>query len=220
METDHITLKTLALSILAVFVLEAVFRLTVTGHGASFIPALGIVRFLESLSLLYISFKFEKNPNAIGLSRLKMFHGLLKGLLWSACFGIAAGILFLIFFLAGINALKLINAALPSAPHQIVIFFLVGGVIGPIWEEIFFRGIIFGFFRRWGALSAILISTVLFVLPHYDGHHLPLTQIAGGIVFAVAYEKEKNLIVPITIHCLGNMAIFSLPFFLTLFQNS
>jgi membrane protease YdiL (CAAX protease family) len=35
----------------------------------------------------------------------------------------------------------------------------------------------------------------------------------GGIVFAIAYEKEKSLMVPVTIHCLGNMAIFSLTFF-------
>ena len=32
----------------------------------------------------------------------------------------------------------------------------------------------------------------------------------GGILFAVAYEMEKNLLVPITIHVLGNLAIFTL----------
>jgi len=39
---------------------------------------------------------------------------------------------------------------------------------------------------------------------------IPLPQIVGGILFAAAYEKEKNLMVPITIHVLGNMAIFSI----------
>ena len=38
-----------------------------------------------------------------------------------------------------------------------------------------------------------------------------ITQAIGGVVFAVSYELEKNLLVPITIHCLGNMAIFLLP---------
>ena len=99
---------------------------------------------------------------------------------------------------------------MPSAPGQLFIFLLVGGVIGPIWEEIFFRGIIYGFFRRWGIFLAVLVSSALFILPHYDGRHLPLTQIVGGIVFAIAYEKEKSLLVPITIHCLGNIAMFSL----------
>jgi membrane protease YdiL (CAAX protease family) len=32
----------------------------------------------------------------------------------------------------------------------------------------------------------------------------------GGILFAVSYEVEKNLLVPITIHSLGNLAIFTI----------
>ncbi len=213
MEANRITLKTLAISIAAVFAMETVFRLAMSGQSGSPLPALGISRTMEALCLLYIARRFGKNSNAIGLSRSSMLPGLAKGLIWSVCFGIAAGILFLVLFAAGLDPLKFVNTPLPSAPYQIFIFFLVGGIIGPIWEEIFFRGIIFGFFRRWGVYAAILISTALFVLPHYDGHHLPLTQIVGGIVFSIAYEKEKNLMVPITIHCLGNMAIFSLTFF-------
>jgi hypothetical protein len=39
---------------------------------------------------------------------------------------------------------------------------------------------------------------------------IPLAQVVGGIVFAVAYEIEGSLMVPITIHVLGNLAIFTL----------
>jgi membrane protease YdiL (CAAX protease family) len=31
-------------------------------------------------------------------------------------------------------------------------------------------------------------------------------------VFATAYEVEKKLLVPITIHVLGNLTLFSLPY--------
>ena len=213
MEANKITLKTLTISIAAVLAIETAFRLAISGQPGSHLPALGIIRCLEALLLVLITGRFEKDPNAIGLSRSKMFPGLLRGLIWSVCFAMAAGVLFLVLFAAGINPLKLVQTPMPSAPWQIFIFFLVGGVIAPISEEIFFRGIIFGFFRRWGVYAAILISTALFVMPHYDGHHLPLTQIVGGIVFAIAYEKEKSLMVPVSIHCLGNLAIFSLTFF-------
>jgi membrane protease YdiL (CAAX protease family) len=213
MEANTITLKTLAISIAAVFAVETVFRLAISGQAGYHLPALGITRCIQTLSLLCIARWSEKNPTAIGLSRAKILPGLARGSIWSVCFGIAAGVLFSVVFAAGINPLKLVRTPLPSAPWQIFMFFLVGGVFGPVWEEIFFRGIIFGFFRRWGVYTAILISTALFVLPHYDGHHLPLTQIVGGIVFAIAYEREKNLMVPVTIHCLGNLAIFSLTFF-------
>ncbi|MGD8209162.1 MAG: CPBP family intramembrane metalloprotease [Desulfobacterales bacterium] len=213
MEANKITLKTLAISIAAIFAMETVFRMTFAGQTASPFAALGILRGMEAVLLVFIASRFEKDPNAVGLSRSNLYPGLKKGLVWSAGFGIAAGILFSVLLANGINPLKLVQTPLPSAPRQIISFFLVGGVIGPVWEEIFFRGIIFGFFRRWGIYTAVLISTALFVLPHYDGAHLPLTQIVGGIVFAIAYEKEKNLIVPVTVHCLGNIAMFSLTIF-------
>ena len=87
---------------------------------------------------------------------------------------------------------------------------MVGGLVAPIAEEIFFRGVIYGFLRRWGVLLALAGSTVIFVLAHAISSRIPLTQIVGGIVFAVAYEVEGKLMVPITIHVLGNMAIFTL----------
>jgi membrane protease YdiL (CAAX protease family) len=86
----------------------------------------------------------------------------------------------------------------------------VGGVVSPIAEEVFFRGILYGFLRRWGVLVAVVGSTVIFVLAHPIISGIRLTQIVGGLVFAVAYEVEGNLMVPITIHALGNLAIFSL----------
>lgn len=212
MEANKITLKTLTASIAAVLVMETVFRLAMTGQTASPLAALGLLRFLEIIVLVFISLRFEKDPDVIGLSRSKIFPGIVKGLIWSACFGTAAGVLFLVLYISGINALKLVRSPLPSSPLQIIIFFLVGGVIGPVGEEIFFRGIIYGFFRRWGVSVAISISTLLFVVSHQVGSNLPIIQIVGGVLFAVAYEKEKSLMVPITIHILGNLALFSLTF--------
>ena len=51
---------------------------------------------------------------------------------------------------------------------------------------------------------------LVFVLAHPIFPGIPLAQVVGGIVFAVGYEIEGSLMVPITIHVLGNLAI--LPF--------
>ena len=61
-------------------------------------------------------------------------------------------------------------------------------------------------------LLALIISTLMFVLAHSVGAGFPVTQVIGGILFAVAYEVEGNLMVPITIHVLGNSALFTLAF--------
>jgi membrane protease YdiL (CAAX protease family) len=58
-------------------------------------------------------------------------------------------------------------------------------------------------------VAAALVSTALFAAVH-SGVALPVTQVVGGIVFAVAYHTGKSLMVPIVIHMLGNLAIFSL----------
>jgi hypothetical protein len=82
--------------------------------------------------------------------------------------------------------------------------------VAPIAEEVFFRGILYGFLRRWGVLLALILTTAIFVLAHPVFPGIPVTQMVGGIIFALAYEIEGNLMAPITIHVLGNMAIFTL----------
>ena len=72
METNKITLRTLAASIAAVFLLEAAFKWTMAGRTAAPMLALGIIRCVETLVLLLIAFGLEKDPNAVGLSRSRL----------------------------------------------------------------------------------------------------------------------------------------------------
>jgi len=212
MEAKKIALKTLVASIAAVLISEIFFRPIITAVFISPLPGLGFTRILEIILLILIVIQLEKSVGAIGLAPEKLSAGIKKGIIWSACFGIAAGILILVLYAVGINALGLLFTPLPYSKMLVLIYFVVGGAIGPVAEEIFFRGILYGFFRQWGVYAAVTLSTSLFVLPHLTGGSLPFTQLVGGIVFAVAYERENNLLVPITIHCLGNLAIFSITF--------
>ena len=214
METKKISIKTIAFCIAAILLIETGFRLAMFEKSGAALPVLGIVRCLESILLVAIVRWLEESTAAIGLDRPNIVAGFLRGLIWSACFGIAAAFLFMVLMATGVDTLEFLHSAKPSSWPQIVVFFLVGGLLGPIGEEIFFRGIIYGFLRQWGAVIAIVFSTLIFVLAHPMGNSIPVTQLVGGIIFAVAYEKERNLMVPITIHCLGNLAIFSLTIFI------
>jgi hypothetical protein len=176
------------------------------------LTGVGLARFAEIIFLLAL-IKFKENRLLIiGLSSPRIYRGLKRGAIWAISFGVAAGFVLLISYLAGIKVTTLFRMQLPSESNRFITFLLVGALIGPIAEEIFFRGILYGFFRRWGIPAAVLLSTLLFVLPHSHspGLAIPVTQLIGGILFAVAYEIEKNLLVPITIHSLGNLAIFTL----------
>jgi len=210
MEAKEIKLSTAIISILVITAIEIVVRLLTRRQLIMPLTGLGLARFAEIIFLLIVVKKREKSLSAIGLVSTRIYAGLKKGLIWAVSFGFAAGLTLFIIYLLGINVPTLFQMQLPAGVQELATFFLMGAIIGPIAEEIFFRGILYGFFRKWGILAALILSTLFFVLPHTSGTTIPVTQLIGGILFAVSYELEKNLLVPMTIHSLGNLAIFSL----------
>jgi membrane protease YdiL (CAAX protease family) len=211
METNKVEIKTLVIALIVIACLEA-FTKALSAKGLLSQPMiiLGVARLLEILVLTLVVSIWGDGLASIGLAQPKMAQGFQKGLIWSAGFGITTLIAFSILYGLGINALSLIHMHLPKDPYKIILFFFVGGIVGPIAEEIFFRGILYGFFRRWGVLIALIVSTLLFVLAHPVLPGIPVTQVVGGVVFALAYERERSLMAPLTIHVLGNMAIFTI----------
>jgi len=208
MEAKQIQVKTLLVSIAAVALVEA--GAVLSRSAVSPLSRLGIARLLELGLMIGIAHVMEGSVGSIGLDRKRWLAGLRRGLLWSAGFGALSGMVFGLLFMAGLNPMAFIRTVLPRSSPDLFFFFLVGGIVAPAAEEVFFRGILYGFLRRWGFAVALVLTTAAFAATHGLGHGLPLVQVTGGILFAAAYEVEKNLIVPITIHCLGNMAIFAL----------
>jgi uncharacterized protein len=207
-EAKQIKIRTLALAVAAIALVETGLAFST----ASFNPLLrlGVARLFELGLMLWIVHVVGGSVASIGLDRVRWLAGLKKGLLWSVGFGALSAIGFAVLFMAGTNPLSMIRTSLPKSSMDVSLFLLVGGIVAPVTEEVFFRGILYGFLRRWGILVALVLSTAAFALTHGLGHGFPLIQVVGGILFAGAYEIEKNLGVPITIHCLGNLAIFSL----------
>ena len=209
-EKNAIDSKTMILSLVIVFSIETGIKILIFAGVQNTMLLLGGARLLEIASLTLLVRTTERGLSNIGLDKGKIAHGIKKGIFWSACFGAVALFSFFLFQAMGISLLDRVRVAVPSHFDGILLLFLVGGVIGPIAEELFFRGIVFGFIRRWGRLPAVLLSTLLFVLAHPALPAIPVIQIAGGLLFAVAYEKEGTLMAPLSIHILGNMAIYTI----------
>jgi membrane protease YdiL (CAAX protease family) len=209
-ETGGIDLKTLARTVAAVAAVEVGVSVLIAGGRFHPMMLLGTARLLEILLIILMVRLGAGGLESVGLSTLGVPYALERGLLWSAGLGLIAACAWVVLRSGGLQPLRLIRAQLPSGGNDLVLLFAVGGLLGPVAEELFFRGVLYGFFRRWGAPAAVLLSSLIFVLSHPTGHGLRLTQAVGGILFAVAYEVERNLLVPVTIHVLGNLAIFSL----------
>lgn len=205
-------------SLAAVGLIEGALRFFRLPSFPASLAVLGLARCLEAATLLAIVHASGAGVGAVGLSRQATGRGIRQGFLWSAGFGGLAGLGGTVLFLAGINPLTLVHVGLPQTRFGMVLFFVVGGVIAPVAEELFFRGVIYGYLRNslfanlkgWGVAPALFISTALFVMAHQAGAGIPLPQLVGGVVFCLAYEKEKSLLAPILIHSLGNLALFTL----------
>jgi len=210
MQTGKIDAQILIASCLAVFITEIAGSYFIAYQAAPVLPVIGLARIIEILLIVLIVFRMGDGLPAISFFPETLFKKLWRGLLWSVGFGCIAGLIMLFLRMIGMNPIANFKIPLPQTPANLVIFFLVGGLIGPVAEELFFRGILYTFLRRGGIFLAVVGSTFLFSLAHYLSGNLQLTQIIGGLVFAVAYETEKHLIVPMAIHVLGNLAIFTL----------
>jgi len=167
--------------------------------------------FIRSAQIIFLILLLILTPDGFkfaGLSKAKVYSGFKTGLIWSGLFGIAAFMTGFILYLTGFTPLQLIHSNYPK--DNLILFFLTGGLISPIAEEIFFRGIFYSFLRRRGILTALFITTAVFALFHLSNGGLPITQIMGGLIFALSFEYSKSLVTPIVIHVLGNLAIFSI----------
>jgi hypothetical protein len=172
-----------------------------------------VLRMVQTGLLVLILRRHSKGPALAGMTREHLGRGIRTGLVWSGVFGILVAIAGGLLFLTGINPLEMLSAPIPFKERELILFFITGGLVAPVAEEIFFRGILYGYMRRSSVPMALAVTTLVFALCHARNGGLPLFQIIGGLVFALAFERSKSIAAPIIIHSLGNLALFSISVF-------
>ena len=166
-----------------------------------------IVAILRENGICWTDLGFRKPKNGI-------FREICTGFLgYMAVLPLFFFVLFLLLFISKIFSYE-------PPPHPLVSMFLeeekrsqglivfsifLATVIGPILEEIFFRGFCYTIFRvKWGKTWAMIISSAFFGLIHHSGFAFwPIFIL--GIMLSYLYEKRGSLIAPITLHIIHNM---------------
>lgn len=83
---------------------------------------------------------------------------------------------------------------------------LVGvGILAPIAEELFFRGLLYDWFRQnFGVPIAVGVSSLVFALAHIDSIGVVVSSLLIAVVIALAYERTRSLWVAIAMHVITN----------------
>jgi membrane protease YdiL (CAAX protease family) len=148
-----------------------------------------------------------------------------RGLAWAA--GVSAALLAgfalaaaVARLAAGINLVpaalgrSFLTAAKTPGARMAVVAGLV--LVGPLAEEMFFRGGLYSVLRRVLTVpQAVLASSLLFAAAHAGRVQFPIVQFIGGLAFAFLFEKTGTLFAPVLVHAAGNLAILLLPLWLT-----
>ncbi|GAB4266517.1 MAG: hypothetical protein Kow0092_19470 [Deferrisomatales bacterium] len=204
-----------ALTVLAVLVGVELALAWAVSPPAGRLPALwrtGALRLAETGGL-FAYWRRRGRPLAhLGLTGATARRGVVVGAGLAASLGAAAGLAEGIGrWAAGASLLAhLAGPRLPSG--ELLALLAVGGVVGPAFEELLFRGILYGALRtRWGPAASTAAVTALFAAAHAGSAPVPWVQAVGGVVFCVAYERSGSLWAPWIVHATGNGALFLLP---------
>lgn len=83
-------------------------------------------------------------------------------------------------------------------------------IIGPIYEEILFRYILYNRLKdKYSITKSIIITTIIFAIIHLSPIKIVYAFILG-IILNIAYNKYNNIIAPILIHISANSIVLLL----------
>ena len=134
--------------------------------------------------------KYKKQTN----TKINYFYLIILGVILSLMYNVFA--YYLTF------ALK---TSLFDNNSNVAITLLSTGILGPIIEELIFRGIIYNELKsKYSNMKSILITTIFFAIIHINIIQILYALIIGFILIFV-YEKYNNIKAPIILHMASNI---------------
>jgi membrane protease YdiL (CAAX protease family) len=162
-----------------------------------------------------------KNQQFFEKSACKKFRIFLYGLIGAI---VGFGLLFLFGYLTIIAYGEKVNDPVVTlfyyfSPIYRVLFAILGSLIAPVLEEIFFRRILFGLFRQHDYIkTGIIVSSLLFALAHFStfikmGVFYFIGYFFAGLILALIYHKTNTILTSIIAHVLINTTVFLMYFY-------
>lgn len=107
----------------------------------------------------------------------------------------------LVYRIAGLRPVDMVTETFDMLPLSVVL--LGACILGPVCEELLFRGLLAGRLARYGQKPAALVSALLFGLYHANVSQF-FYAFALGLLLAYAYFYTGSLKAPILLHMLFN----------------
>lgn len=140
-----------------------------------------------------------------GIDKKKIFYYIFIGI----CVSLSYNLL-----LCGLNKIVYFTNLYDNISQNIVVNLITTGILGPILEELIFRGIIYNKLKSIHKHSvAAVVTGLIFGLLHGNLVQFIYTFFFNFILIK-SYEKENNILIPIIIHISANSIITLLLYFI------
>jgi len=208
------------LAIIEAFVLK-VFHLELTMNLRMIISTFFIDIVAAMVILYFVMVKYKKNIQELGLKASSFFRNILSGIT-AYIFMLPVLLVILIFSIWILNVFgytpppqPVFEVFMEEKKGPVLLFLTVFvSVLGPVVEEVFFRGFMYSAVRKHtGVLAAAFLSGAIFSMLHTNiVGFLPI--MALGVLLAYLYETTGSLVASISVHILHNSIIVAFVFFL------
>ena len=114
----------------------------------------------------------------------------------------------ILFNLIIININKLCNITnLSNDINMWIILIISSGIVGPILEELLFRGIVYNDLKKINTIKqSMILCTIIFAMFHGSISQIIYAYIIGYVLIYL-YKYTSNLIYPITFHIISNTIV-------------
>lgn len=148
---------------------------------------------LLTLVTVTIVFMHERTLSTIGLS--------LSGIRRSVFIGLLAGLGECVFF-NNLNICGEMASVSDIAAGEIIL-------MAPLFEEVFFRGFLYRYFRlkKWSQFKSIVVSSLIWTLLHEYSFNILFFLFFSGILIGYVRVKTKSLAGPMVMHFLWNFMV-------------
>ena len=170
---------------------------------------------LAVVLILYFTItRYKENLAALGLSAKNFVRNVFYGLVgYVAATPVLIAVLIIILIIINITKYvpeqqPVVELFLKEKNTAFLVFTsLFAAVMGPIIEELFFRGFMYNAFKKYtGIFWATLITAVIFAALHTNlVGFLPIMVL--GILLAYLYEKTGTLVSSMTVHIIHNLSM-------------
>ncbi|MFD2700535.1 CPBP family intramembrane glutamic endopeptidase [Paenibacillus shunpengii] len=83
----------------------------------------------------------------------------------------------------------------------ILIGFVSAAIVSPVYEEIFYRGFLYKWFRvKWGVGAGLILSSIIFTIVHIPTYNTLPVNFVSGVICAWCYEKTGSIVPRMIVH--------------------